>query len=308
YCSSSIIVMEKFEGYKIKHLGKEYELSDDDRKIIAENGARVFWKQVFLDGFFHADLHSGNIIFMSDHLIGLIDCGLAGKLNPYLKEKTAEMFVAMATKDYLKLASVCIELNKGKKPVDRKTLSLDMKALLDALPDSLGDMNSAKLMNDILNIVRKNYLKLPSELLRLAKAVSLVEGFGKTLYPDFNIIDESRDMASAIIREQYSPERLLDDAVKIISHLREMSITLPINLSEILEKIERGNLRLKLDLTIRREEKKFLSKMVTRICMAFIVTGSMLSMSLFKDGSFFYFSMAFFIFFLLLFFISFRKG
>ena len=94
YCTGMVLVMEKMEGVKLDDVTACTDPLIFDRKIIADRGARALMKMVLADGFFHADLHSGNIFFKPGNDIVAIDCGMCCKIDKYLREKIADMFIA----------------------------------------------------------------------------------------------------------------------------------------------------------------------------------------------------------------------
>ncbi len=305
YSTSSILVMEKIEGVKLYDFIKN---SDEyARKSAATVGARLFMKMVFIDGFFHGDLHAGNLFFMNDGTIAVIDCGMTGALDAFTREKIAEMFLAFASRDYAKLAGIYLDLSNSDVGTERKQLAKDIRVVVDSLPEKLKDINIQQLFSQILSILYKHKLKIPSSLTMLMKAISHTEGLGRELDPDFDFLSESEEFATILLKSRYTPERIAGDIFQTSMQFMDMVKKLPENINDIIEKIERGTLQHRLLFLLSQSERRFFSKIATRISSAFFMTGSLLAFKSFHDAGFSVLIMIFFIFSFALFVLTFRK-
>ncbi len=303
-CTSSVLVMERVGGDKLYTL----DASESERRSIAENGARMFLKQVLVDGFFHADLHAGNLFFHSDGRVAIVDCGLAGSLDPYTREKIAEMFIAFAGKDFLKLTSLYLEMSGQGEDVDKKEISKEMERIVNSLPEAIGDVDMGELFAKLFTIFYRHKLRVPRNLSILIRALTALEGMSRELDPDFKLMRHSEELARIFLRSRYTPERIGEELFQAALRLMDMTKSLPENFSEIMEKMERGKLQHRVLFLFSQEDKGFISRLVTRISAAFILTGSIISFRSFEESRFAIPVYILFALTLLIFLFTFRRG
>ncbi len=286
FSTKYLLVMEYIEGRRLE------EIHDPaftiDRHLVAKNGAKAFMKQVFEDGFFHADLHAGNFFFLDNNRLAVFDCGMAGTIDRYTREVFAEMLIAFAKKDYVSLASLYAEISDAPVPVNKKQLARDIRRITESLPETLAQVDMSDLFSRVMKVLYKHRLRIPRTFTLLIRGASMLEGLGRELVPDFNFIQESQELASVVINAKYSPERVRENLYYLGMRLLDMGKTLPLNLSEIIEKLENGNLKLNWEFYFSGRDRFFISKMVTRIVSAVILTGSLVSYASFRDSSLFY--------------------
>jgi len=299
--------MEKILGKKLYELDELDESFPVDRKFISDNGVKLFMKQVLEDGFFHADLHAGNVFFLEDNRLAIIDCGMTGVLDSYTREQVAEMFIAFARRDYMTLVNIYIEMSDTPETLDKKHLVKDIRRVIESLPEKLAEVNTTKLFRDLSVIMYRHKLKIPRNLTLLLRGVSMFEGMGRQLAPDFDFLGQTQTLASYLIKAKYTPDKIADSLFFVLMRAVDMAKTLPLNISELIDRIERGNLQHKVIFLLGKSDKKFFSRLVTRISTAFILTGAMVSFKSFDNAPLSIFIYSVFVISLVLFLSSFRK-
>ncbi|HOW51690.1 MAG TPA: AarF/ABC1/UbiB kinase family protein [bacterium] len=286
YSTKRMLVMEYIHGRKID------EIHDPaftiDRHLVAKNGAKSFMKQIFEDGFFHADLHAGNFFFLDNNRLAVFDCGMAGTIDRYTREMFAEMLIAFAKKDYVSLASLYAEISDSPIAVNKKQLARDIRRITESLPETLVEVDMSELFSKVMGVLYRHKLRIPKNFTLLIRGASMLEGLGRDLVPDFNFIHESQELASVVINAKYSPERVRENLYYLGMRLLDMGKTLPLNLSEIIEKLENGNLKLNWEFFISGRDRLFISKLVTRIVTAFMLTGLLISFGTFNGTPYLY--------------------
>lgn len=303
YCNDSIIIMDKITG---KKLGEILEEPNEIRIDLARKGINVFMKMILDDGFFHADLHSGNLFFTGNGNIAIIDCGMVGKINQQTRNLIAKLFVAFAAKDARGIATICLEIAENGEKADKKAVAADVKKILETIPEKLEELNLGTLINKISGVLYKHKLEVPSYLTMLFRGISMLEGMGRTLVPNFDIISEMTSFARKYAVRYYTPEKIMEMALSTASTLIDTAKSLPENLSDLIEKIEKGKLQHNLVFTFDKRERKFISKLVTRVTSAFILTGSMLAFKKFDNTPFSIFLYTVALISIVLFFSSFK--
>ncbi|MDW7733132.1 MAG: lipopolysaccharide core heptose(II) kinase RfaY [Methanolobus sp.] len=203
YCRESILVMDYIEGSPVSKITEaDQSLKSHYAKLISSS----YLKQVYLDGFYHADPHSGNII-VNDGTIAFIDLGAMGTVNEELKRNMMNFFYAiykkrvdMATGMFLRIAGL------GEEDVDIHSLKRDMDDLIADQHYGPGGRKS-----DSYAVLALKYdFSLPAEFSTLERAVLLIEGVCLQLDPHYNIMSEAEELIGKVLRERYSPRKAVE--------------------------------------------------------------------------------------------------
>ncbi|HNW82919.1 MAG TPA: AarF/UbiB family protein [bacterium] len=307
-CTSRMLVMERMRGLKLSELP---ELESDelfDRKVIADRGSKMLLKMILNDGFFHADLHAGNIFFTENNGVSIIDCGMCGHIDRYLREKIADLFTAFVLKDFEKVANIYIEISESTALVNKADFIKDIRRLFESLPDNLSKINTAEMVQKTSVILFRYKLKIPRELTQLIKSFSMLEGLCRELDPDFELITVAQRLSKEVIAQKYSPERIAEDFFTLSVRLIDLLKTLPNNISNIFDKIESGTLQHRFLILLNISERNFISKMVTRVCSACMITGSLIASGTLSEKPYSYAIFGIFVFSTIAFLSTFRKG
>lgn len=307
-CTGRMLVMERMNGIKLSELSEK--ASDDlyDRKLIADRGSQVLLKMILYDGFFHADLHAGNLFFTENSGISIIDCGMCGYVDRYLREKIADMFTAFVIKDFEKVANIYIEISESSVPVNKSEFIKETRRLFESLPDDLSKINTAEMVQKTSAVMFKYKLKIPRELTQLIKSFSMLEGLCRELDPNFELLTVAQKLSKEVMAQKYSPERVAEDFFTLAVRLVDLLKSLPTNMTSIFDKIESGTLQHRFLVLLSISERSFISKMVTRISAAFMITGSIIAGGALNEKPYSYAIFGVFVFSIVAFLSTFRKG
>ena len=307
YCTSSVLVMERIFALKLDDVIKPSNGGVFDRKLIAERGAEVLMKMILVDGFFHADLHEGNLFFNENNNVSIIDTGMCGRLDQFMRNKLADIFIAFAIKDWDKVARICLELGNGEKIADKELFVRDVSRILQTLPENLSEINTAEVIGRISAVIFRYKLKIPRELTQLLRSFSMIEGLCRKLDPDFEFMKVAGKLSKEVMLQKLTPDGIAREAMSLIEKTVDTAHTLPTTLANISEKLENGTIQHRIVAILNGSERRFISKMVTRLTSAFLITGTLVAGG-FLEGIFFKLDAGFFIFALLLFISTFLKG
>ncbi len=238
-----VLTMTFLDGFPLNAIRKQ-DLTETEIKAIAHLGAQTFLKMVFIDGYFHGDIHGGNIMVVDRNKIGLIDFGLVGRLDQRLMEDIAGLFLSLVMRDFRAVSRQYLRLATSTRDVvSPDLLAADLRQLLEPLMGlALKDINSAELLMDLAAVAQRHRLQVPQNLLLLARAIAALEGIGRELDPEFNVIDISSDFARTIVVERYKPERLAADLIQVLRDITDLSRDMPSQLQSILRRAEQGGL------------------------------------------------------------------
>ncbi len=192
FSSSKILVLEWLDGTPFSDK-KAILASSFDKKQIAQNLVISYFEQVYANGFFHADMHQGNLFLLKNGDIGLVDFGIVGQIDKKTRLAVAEILIGFLGKDYQRVAQ--LHIDAGLVPADTKvdSLALSCRKIGETIVGSnVKDISVAKLLANLITMTRDYKMAARPELLLLQKTILLVEGVGIMLDPNLNIWDLAR--------------------------------------------------------------------------------------------------------------------
>ncbi|WP_313468010.1 AarF/UbiB family protein [Carnobacterium sp.] len=271
FSSKRIIVQEYIDGLKITHttelLQEGYDLNDIGQKLLLS-----YLSQVFHDGFFHGDPHPGNMI-IKEGKIYYIDFGIMGELSNANKEVLNQLLKAIVLKDINQLVSLILQMGNQKGRVDRNELYDDLTYVFDTyFSTDLSNIRIASVWTDIFEITSRHRLSLPSDLVTLVKALTILEGTITDLAPEANLIKITKSYLKTSgtfsVRDLIDTEEALLQTYQFFSH----SSKLPSQLSAFLDGLISGRSKFKIDLINMDEKWTGINKMVNRLVFALIIS------------------------------------
>jgi len=211
YTTKKVITLERLDGIPLKNLA-EINRSQLDKRHLVETGARAFFKSVLIDGLFHGDLHGGNLFALPDNRLGLIDFGIVGRLSQQSRDQFAAMVMFLLTEDYENLCYQYAELGDSGSSIDFDGFQREVRnAISPYLGLNMADVNSGKILVEATRIATKYGVYVPGDWMLVFKALVSIEGLGRTLDPDFNVLDLSSEFIKELVKTQYSYQRISKD-------------------------------------------------------------------------------------------------
>jgi ubiquinone biosynthesis protein len=280
YTGKTVITLEYISGIKISQL-EELEAAGLDLKTIARNGADNFLRQVFIHGLFHADPHPGNLHVLADNTICIFDFGMVGRLDDDLKLHLTELLLCVLRRDVDRLVMQLLYSGDLHDESNLKNLKRDLTEFIDDYYDILlQDLKVGKLLIDFIDILTEYKIKFPANLMLLSRALFVMEGLGKQLDPNFNMVEQLKPFAEQIIAERYSPTNIAKDAAKALQSYQALGKSLPKDIKEFINRINRN--KFKIDLEHRGFERLIndLDKSTNRISFSMIISALIVGSSL----------------------------
>jgi len=187
-----------------------------DRRKLAAKGVRVFYTQVFRDNFFHADAHAGNVWVdddparRDDPRFVVLDFGIVGQLSAQDQYYLAENFMAIFNKDYRRIAELHVEAGWMPSTVRIDELEAAARAVCEPyFTRPLSEVPLAEVLGKLFRTAQRYQLTLQPQLILLQKTLLNIEGVGRLLDPELDIWAVAQPVLEKILRERYSPRRLL---------------------------------------------------------------------------------------------------
>jgi ubiquinone biosynthesis protein len=230
WTASEVLVMERMSGIPIGRMA-ELEAAGIDRKALARAGVEIFFTQVFRDGFFHADMHPGNIFVAVDQAsFGkyiALDFGIMGTLSERDKNYLAQNFLAFFRRDYHRVATAHLE--SGWVPPDTRVdeLEAEIRAVCEPIFDRpLKEISLGKVLVQLFRASRRFNVELQPQLTLLQKTLLAVEGLGRELDPDLDLWVTAKPFLERWMREQVGIgafiRRLEGEAAYLVHALPEL--------------------------------------------------------------------------------------
>ncbi|MFZ4584308.1 MAG: ABC1 kinase family protein [Acidimicrobiia bacterium] len=186
-CGDGVLTMERCFGIKITDVDA-LDAAGIDRPAVARDFALLFLGMVFRTGFFHADPHPGNVLVESDGTLALLDYGMVGTVPPELRLGMGKVLMAVATHDATLLADALGDLGVATSAADHAAMVRDLDDFLQKYRDAaLGTIEFSEVLDDLMEVVRRNHLRMPRELALLFKTVMMCEGVAQKLDPSFQL-------------------------------------------------------------------------------------------------------------------------
>ena len=215
--TKNILAIEWLNGiaFSNKELIKKSALNKDE---IAKNLVISYFHQVYKYGFFHGDMHPGNLFLLENGDIGVVDFGIMGIIDNNTRIAIAKIVIGFINKDYDKIAQLHISSGLVPPNVNAQKLALSCRKIGETVVDSkVKDIPLAQLLQNLISMTQDYKMSTKPELLLLQKTILLVEGIGTTLNPDLNIWDHAKPFM-----KEWSKSNLGFDA-KIVELIAEIA-------------------------------------------------------------------------------------
>lgn len=236
YTTPEVLTMERIEGVPIDEVEKIKDMGLDAKKI-ADNGVRAFFKQVFEYGFFHADLHPGNIYVGPDGSIIYLDFGIIGRLDDDLRKYLAEILYSLINRDYRKIAQVHRDMGLITKDVNIIEFEDALRAIVEpVLGKKLAHIDISALLLRLIKTSRRFKMRLQPNLLLLQKSMVIIEGVGRQLYPDIDPWEIAKPLITRwMIREKVSPKKAIGRGKDVVEEMTDIALDMPRQIHGILK-------------------------------------------------------------------------
>lgn len=240
--TKKIVVMSYVEGVPVGKILSSH-VSIEDRQLIVSRLVQITLDQIFTFGFFHADLHHGNIFICDDNKIGLVDFGMVGTLSDQDRDLLAQLLLGVLQKDPDLIIEVYELLNETVVIHDKYLLKKEISRFLDDYYGlTLEDVHIGHIVNDLFAIMHKHGLAFPYQFTLLLRTLSILETVCAELDPSFNLVTYLNPYIKQLIKQRYSLEKLVARGKKVLHETLLFLDIVPEEFSIILKKIRRGEL------------------------------------------------------------------
>ena len=279
--TSRVLTMERIRGTRITDV-VALRAAGIDCDVVADGATKVVLKMLLDDGFFHADLHPGNLFIESETRIGLIDFGMVGIIDEAMRADLGRMLNAVVQRDSSALVDSLLSLGVANGQIDRPALQRDLDDLVSRYyGQALGQMKLGDFLDDIFNVVRSHRLAMPPALSMLAKTVITAEGMVAQLDPDFRMMETTEPYLARLVLSQNSPQAWTRRFGKAAPDILWLAAEGPRVARRLIGSLEKGEMALSVEPTgldpyLRRLEKTANRIVLAMLMSALVIGGSFL--------------------------------
>lgn len=262
YTNQRILVMEFIHGIRVVETQKLDE-AGFNKVEIAKSIGRAYAKMILEDGFFHADPHPGNILMKDEKAFALIDFGMVGRLDKETKGYIAYYFLALVNQDAPALTEILFKLYTIPKDVDRNALKREVGRLLSKYKGvPLGKVNLVEIVGELMDLMLRYQIKVPGEFTLFDKTFITLDGIGKQLAPDFDLLEVAKPFAQDFVLKQFSPRELAPILVKNALEIKDALLNLPRQINKMAWQLESGEFQVRVEQEKLQEEVERISSRV----------------------------------------------
>ncbi|RUT00318.1 hypothetical protein DSM106972_074460 [Dulcicalothrix desertica PCC 7102] len=246
YASSRVLTLEYAPGIKISQY-EALEAAGLDRKVLARQGAEAYLHQLLDNGFFHADPHPGNIAVSPEGALIFYDFGMMGRIKSNVREGLMETLFGIASKDGDRVVQSLIDLGAIAPTEDMGPVRRSVQYMLDNFMDKPFENQSvASISDDLYEIAYNQPFRFPATFTFVMRAFSTLEGVGKGLDPEFSFMEVAKPYAMQLMTNTNGEgNSLLNELGRQAVQVSSTALGLPRRLEDTLEKLERGDVRMR---------------------------------------------------------------
>ncbi len=245
YCSKRVLTLERIVGPTLNSEAVA-ALPLEERKLLAESISDCWFRQILQDGFFHADPHPANLVYLGEGRLGLLDFGQAGFLRGEDMDEGVRLFLHVMGSDIrgIKRSLKRLGIQWAPSLDDAVTQTIE-EAFSRYFGRSLADIDVATVLHQAFEMVYSLRLRLPTRFLLLDKAVLTMEGTVGQLYPDMDVFQFARRYTDELKRRRFDPRNISETLRAELAMYADMVREYPIQLHDVLEEMRAGEFEVK---------------------------------------------------------------
>jgi len=244
YSSKTVLCQEYLQGLR-PDAPEVAQLSEDDRELLIDLGAESIIRMLYSHGFFHADLHPGNLLILPGPRVGFIDLGMVGRLDEEMRRSLLYYYYCLVTGDPENAARYLLNVSQAGPKADRDGFRrevADVGRRWQRSP-SFDQFSLAQLMLESVTLGAQFGMYFPVELVLMVKALVTFEGVGHLMKPGFDVAAVSRRHVHRIFLDQFSPMRIFQESLRSAPELVDAVVKAPMLVSEGLRLLEQTTRR-----------------------------------------------------------------
>ncbi len=241
YSTRRVLVMERLEGIKVDDI-PALDAAGINRAHVAIDATSCIVKEVLQFGLYHADPHGGNLMVMQDGVIGVLDFGMMGELHDRDRQNLTRLYISVVSLDADGIVDELMRMSVTSSGVNRNRLVRDLDRLLQKYSGkTLKEMRFQEIMDDVTTVMRRHRMMVPANLWMLMKTLTMMEGLGLKLDPDYDAFSISEPIVNQLKGQMLLPnEEWSKGLLHQVADWGELARLFPRATRRLMEKIEQG--------------------------------------------------------------------
>jgi len=273
--SNRILVLEWVEGKTVL----KADISSEQRVEVAGWLVQMIFNQFFIDGFFHADPHPGNFFFYqdeSDYCLILLDCGMVSRFDPRTLNILLDLFSGIIEANPRRITQAIADIGFSEEPLNVEVMENEVDRLLRLnYSRSIDELKLGTLLQDILDIPKKNNIQLPGAIGLFLKALTNAEGVARSLDPGFSFVEVAGPVMKRAARKRYlNKSRARELTFRSVEALDSLSV-LPRRVDTLLDRLETSDLRMSWTWQAQAEFQQTINQGVRNMSLALLSLGAL---------------------------------
>lgn len=279
YCGERLNVQEYIKGIPGGDLDS-VDAAGLNRKRLAQRGADAVLKMVLIDGFFHADPHPGNFIFLPGDRLAFIDFGMVGSLSELRRDQVVDMLNAIVLRDAVSMTDVLLDWASDSSP-DSERLVAEISLLIDKYHGvALAQLRLGEILADLTSLMRDHRLTLPPDLTMLFKTLITLEGMGRQIDPEFDIVSQIGPLLRDATTRRYQPEALLRKGRRTLVTSLGMLGSLPRDIRRLMRTARSGTIKVNVDMHELTHFGWIMDRAVSRLTVGLVTAALIIGSSI----------------------------
>ncbi|HEU0041732.1 MAG TPA: AarF/UbiB family protein, partial [Jiangellaceae bacterium] len=268
-CTERVLVMDRLAGTPLNAAEDEIRRRGLDALEISRTLLDCLLRQIVIEGVFHADPHGGNVLLLADGRLGLLDFGSVGRIDGSLREALQRLLLGVDRGDPLAVTDALLELVPRPDEIDEQQLERDLGRFMARYSNG-GSTAGISMFGDLFRIVAEHGLAIPPEVAAVFRTLATAEGTLTRIAPRFDLVAETRILASRYIFERLEPDQLKQSAVQELTALMPILRRLPRRIERITNAAEHGRLGLNVRLLADERDRMVITDLLHEVLLAFL--------------------------------------
>lgn len=277
FCNNNVLCMEFIDGIKVTDKAGLLANNIDPVKI-SEVGLRLFVSQILDYGFFHADPHAGNILVKKDGKVVFIDFGAVGKIQANDKEILENLIVSFVAKNAHKIVRSLKKMAISYEIPDERRFENDVDDILNFVHStSLKEINPQAIINKMKDVLKDNRLYMPDYFYLLFKGIGLIEGVGRTINPDLDIVKSLNPYTKKILTKKINPKNILKNGMDKMMNFTDNIDEIPKELRSVLQKLDENKFTVSSEIKNIEKTNQIIKSSIVNLILAMILGANIIA-------------------------------
>ncbi|KFC18964.1 ABC1 kinase family protein [Epilithonimonas lactis] len=280
FSNNNVLCMEFIDGIKVTDKA-ELLNNNINPVVISEVGLRLFVSQILDYGFFHADPHAGNILVKKDGRVVFIDFGAVGKIQPNDKEILESLIVAFVAKNSNKIVRSLKKMAVSYEIPDDRRFENDVEEVLNFVHStSLKNIDPHIIINKMKDVLKDNQLYMPDYFYLLFKGIGLIEGVGRTINPDLDIVQSLHPYTKKILSRKISPKKIFKSGMDKMLNFTDNIDEIPKELRSVLQKLDDNKFTISSEIKNIEKTNQLIKSSIINLILAMVLGANIIATSI----------------------------